>query len=180
MKAAEQREPYESRGSRTVLGEPGGESPPGHSTNPETETALRWKIPTARSERIQKVLQRESGMTEPAIAEAMAVSLSTVKRALAYDGLGIKALKRMPIGGRQRENMTLTEEKALLACFAKAPGQAKVLNIHDLKAAYEQTIGHPTSNCTIYDLLARHGWRKLMPRPFHPERIALTMQALSG
>src|SRR5215472_17314778 len=32
MKMAEQREPYESRGSRTVLGEPGGESPPGHST----------------------------------------------------------------------------------------------------------------------------------------------------
>src|ERR1700752_2666119 len=33
METAEQREPYESRGSRTVLGEPGGESPPGHSTN---------------------------------------------------------------------------------------------------------------------------------------------------
>src|SRR5215472_5716191 len=32
MAAAEQREPYESRGSRTVLGEPEGESPPGHST----------------------------------------------------------------------------------------------------------------------------------------------------
>src|SRR5215470_7875757 len=32
METAEQREPYESRGSRTVLGEPGGESPPGHST----------------------------------------------------------------------------------------------------------------------------------------------------
>jgi hypothetical protein len=27
METAEQREPYESRGSRTVLGEPGGESP---------------------------------------------------------------------------------------------------------------------------------------------------------
>src|SRR6202035_2767067 len=33
MVTAEQREPYESRGSRTVLGEPGGESPPGHSTS---------------------------------------------------------------------------------------------------------------------------------------------------
>src|SRR5437879_13483406 len=33
MEMAEQREPYESRGSRTVLGEPGGESPPGHSTD---------------------------------------------------------------------------------------------------------------------------------------------------
>src|ERR1700674_2490959 len=32
METAEQREPDESRGSRTVLGEPGGESPPGHST----------------------------------------------------------------------------------------------------------------------------------------------------
>src|ERR1700730_609791 len=32
METAEQREPYESRGSRTVLGEPGGESLPGHST----------------------------------------------------------------------------------------------------------------------------------------------------
>src|ERR1700689_2015926 len=34
MATAEQREPYESRGSRTVLGEPGGESPPGHSSTP--------------------------------------------------------------------------------------------------------------------------------------------------
>src|ERR1700694_5679596 len=32
METAEQREPYESRGSRTVLGEPGGESTPGAST----------------------------------------------------------------------------------------------------------------------------------------------------
>ena len=35
-----------------------------------------------------------------------------------------------------------------------------MLNIHDLKAAYEQAIGHPTSNSTIYNLLNRHGWRK--------------------
>src|SRR5438132_11727654 len=35
METAEQQEPYELRGSRTVLGEPGGESPPGHSTDPD-------------------------------------------------------------------------------------------------------------------------------------------------
>ena len=23
---------------------------------------------------------------------------------------------------------------------------------------------------TVYNLLHRHGWRKLMPRPFHPKR----------
>ena len=137
----------------------------------ELKTALRWKIPAAQRERIQMVLLRESGMTQPAIAEAMGVSLSTVNRAhMAYDGGGIKALKPKPIGGRQRENMTLSEEKALLARFGKAAGAGEMLNILKLKVAYEKAIGHETSNSTVYKLLARHGWRKLMPRPFHPKR----------
>ena len=142
------------------------------------KTALRWKIPAAQRQRIQMVLLRESGMTQPAIAAAMGVSLSTVNRAhMAYDDGGIKALKPKPIGGRQRENMTLAGEKALLACFAKAAGAGEMLNIHDLKAAYEQAIGHPTSNSTIYNLLVRHGWRKLMPRPFHPKRDIAAQEA---
>src|SRR6266850_747272 len=83
------------------------------------KTALRWKMPAEQRQRIQIVLLRESGMTQPAIATAMGVSLSTVNRA---------------------------------------------------HTAYEQAIGHETSNSTVYNLLARHGWRKLMPRPFHPKR----------
>jgi transposase len=110
------------------------------------KTALCWKIPAAQRQRIQMVLLRESGMTQPAIAENMGVSLSTVNRAhMAYDQGGIKALAPKPIGGRQRENMTLTEEKALLARFAKAAGAGEMLNIHDLKTAYEKAIGHATS-----------------------------------
>ena len=66
--------------------------------------------------------------------------------------------------------MTLADEKALLARFAKAAGAGELLNIHDLKASYEKAIGHETSNSTVYNLLARHGWRKLMPRPYHPKR----------
>src|SRR6266487_2584648 len=43
METAEHREPYESRGSRTDLGAPGGESPPGDSTfaSLPTESASR-------------------------------------------------------------------------------------------------------------------------------------------
>src|ERR1700724_655945 len=133
------------------------------------KTALRWKIPAEQRQRIQMVLLRESGMTQPLIAAAMGVPLSAVNRAhMAYDHGGIKALKPRPSGGRKRENMALEEEKALLARFAKAAGAGEMLNIHDLKAAY--AIGHDTSKSTIYNLLARHGWRKLMPRPFHPRR----------
>ena len=97
--------------------------------------------------------------------------MSTVNRAhMAYDHGGLKALRRKPSGGRKRENMTVADEKALLAGFAKAAGAGELLNIHDLKAAYEKAIGHETSKSTVYNLLARHGWRKLMPRPFHPKR----------
>ena len=135
------------------------------------KTALHWKGNPEQRQRIQMVLLRESGMTQPAIAEAMGVSLSTVNRAhMAYDHGGLKALRRKPSGGRKRENMTLAEEKALLTRFAKAAGAGEMLNIHDIKAAYEKAIGHETSNSTVYCVLARHGWRKLMPRPFHPKR----------
>jgi transposase len=135
------------------------------------KTALCWKIPAAQRQRIQMVLLRESEMTQPAIAAAMGVSLSTVNRAhMAYDQGGIKALKPKPNGGRKRENMTVAAEKGLLARFAKAAGAGEMLNIHDLKTAYERAIGHATSRSTVYNLLGRHGWRKLMPRPFHPRR----------
>ena len=39
------------------------------------KTALRWKIPAAQRQRIQMVLLRESGLTQPAIAAALGVSL---------------------------------------------------------------------------------------------------------
>src|SRR5438552_3885383 len=63
--------------------------------------------------------------------------------------------------------MSLAEERALLARFAKAAGAGEMLNIHDLKAAYEKAIGHgtcvylimPTSNTACFqaflDLVAR-------------------------
>ena len=55
------------------------------------KTALYWKGDPARRQRIQMVLLREGGMTQPSIAAAMGVSLSTVNRAhMAYDGVGLQ------------------------------------------------------------------------------------------
>ena len=117
------------------------------------------------------ILLREDGMTQPKIAELTGMSLSTVNRAhMAYDNGGVNALRPKPTGGRRRENMTVEEERALLARFANAAGAGQLLNVREFKLAYEKKIGHPTSNSTVYDMLARHQWRKLMPRPFHPER----------
>ena len=92
----------------------------------QLKTSLRWKLPAVQRERIQMVLLREKGMTQPAIAEAMGVSLSTVNRAhMAYDAGGIKALKPKPIGGRQRENMTVAQEKICSRALPRPPGPGR-------------------------------------------------------
>ena len=58
----------------------------------QLKTALHWNIPDQQLQRIGMVLLREGNMTQPAIAEAMGVSLSTVNRAhMAYDRGGTNA-----------------------------------------------------------------------------------------
>src|SRR5262245_2494527 len=72
------------------------------------KTALRWKMPPEQRQRIQMVLLRESGLTQPAIAQAMGVSLSTVNRAhMAYDH-----------GGKH----TLTQDEASRFNLRQEPG----------------------------------------------------------
>jgi Fic family protein len=57
-------------------------------------------------QRIQMILLREDGKTQPEIAELTGVSLSTVNRAhMAYDNGGVNALRPKPKGGRRNENM---------------------------------------------------------------------------
>ncbi len=130
----------------------------------------REKNPSTRL-RLQMVVLRNKGMTQAEIAEVAGKSLSTVNRAhMAYARGGIKALQVNPRGGRINQNMAVKEEKVLLGRFAKAAGAGELLNIHEMQAAYEKAIGHPASKSTMYNLLARHGWRKLMPRPHHPKR----------
>jgi len=101
-------------------------------------------------QRIQIKL-RESGMTQPLIAAAMGVSLSTVNRAhIAYDRGGVKAHKPGSSGGRKPENMTLKEEKALLARFAKAAGAGEMLNISRSQSGLRK--GHRARNQPEHDL----------------------------
>ena len=58
------------------------------------KTARHWKGHPEQRQRIQMVLLRESGMTQPAIADAMGVSLSTVNRAhMAYDHGGLATIQ---------------------------------------------------------------------------------------
>jgi hypothetical protein len=89
---------------------------------------------------------------------------------MAWFEKGMASFELQPRGGRIRENMTRAEEAAFLKGFTHQAGAGELICISDIQAAYEKKIGHKTGSTTIYSLLERHDWRKLMPRPHHPQR----------
>ena len=81
---------------------------------------------------------------------------------------GLKSLfdKR---GGRYRENMTFEEEAELLSGFEEQSQSGKLVVVSSIKSAYEKKIGRETAESTIYRILARHGFRKIVPYQRHPK-----------
>jgi transposase len=82
---------------------------------------------------------------------------------------GASTLVGIGRGGRHRALLTIEEEKKLLAAFASLAEQGDVTEISAVQVALEQRLGQTVAPSTVYRLLARQGWRKLAPRPFHPD-----------
>jgi len=65
--------------------------------------------------------------------------------------------------------MSIEDEKRFLATFQDVAGSASMLVVNEIKAALEAQLGHTVHQTTVYRLLRRHGWRKVVPRPKHPQ-----------
>ena len=83
---------------------------------------------------------------------------------------GVATLVEKPRGGRRRQLMSLEEEQIFLANFAERAKAGSILVIAGVHAALEAHLGRKVAESTTYRLLKRNGWRKVVPRPFHPKR----------
>lgn len=72
-------------------------------------------------------------------------------------------------GGRRHQYLTLEEEEQFLALFFAQAEHGEIATVREIHCAFEERVGHPVDDSTIYRLLHRHGWRKCMPRPKHPK-----------
>lgn len=72
-------------------------------------------------------------------------------------------------GGRRRENMTLEDEVEFLAPFFDKAARGGILVVGEIKQALDKRLGRTTALASIYNLLHRHGWRKLAPDKRHPK-----------
>jgi transposase len=75
-------------------------------------------------------------------------------------------------GGRRYGYMSIDEERQFLSRFSKKASDGGVLVVGEIKKAFEATVGQKVAKTTIYRMLDRHGWRKIMPRPRHPKSNA--------
>jgi transposase len=113
-----------------------------------------------------------NALVAPRKAEEIAlhtgVSATTVHRVIStYNRLGPPALETPGKGGRRHEYLSVPEEPAFLAPFFAQAESGEIATVAQIQRVFEAKVGHTVDDSTIYRLLARHGWRKLMPRPRH-------------
>jgi transposase len=104
------------------------------------------------------------------IAKHCGVSKATAHQVISlYNRLGVRAVETPGKGGRRNVYLSLEEEQNFLAPFFARAETGEIATASEIQRAFEARVGHEVDDSTIYRLLQRHGWRKLMPRPKHPK-----------
>jgi transposase len=104
------------------------------------------------------------------IAAHMGLAPHTVRNLLwAYNRRGPAGIDTAGRGQRQRAYLSLTQEQALVSKFLKKSARGQVSTGLLLKPALEQAVGHTVAKTTVYRMLKRQHWRKVVPRPRHPD-----------
>lgn len=143
------------------------------------EELLKGTKTKADFRRVQCIwLRALFGMSSDEVALAVGFSPATVKKLWSqYFTGGEEVLIGQGRGGRRRANLSLEEEQHLLVHFFDKAESGEVLVVNEVKAAYEKAVGRTVPKSTVYRMLARHGWRKIAPRPRHPKADPQKMEA---
>lgn len=134
---------------------------------------LRETIKDKQTDKRLKAVQlRGEGKKNKAIAEQLETSTDVVSYWISlYVNGGIEAVLPKPRLGRPL-NLSYDEEEKMLAEFAKKAELGQIVEVSDIKAAYEEKVGHSIPSGQIYYVLKRHNWRKVKPRSRHPKKAS--------
>jgi transposase len=115
-----------------------------------------------------------NALVDPRLASSIAlhtgVSVATVRLVIStYNRLGPTALETPGKGGRRHAYLTIAQEQAFLAPFFDRATRGEIVTTTEIQQALEAHLGHVVHQSSVYRLLERHHWRKLVPRPSHPQ-----------
>lgn len=128
------------------------------------ETQDRWQF-----QRWQSLYLTSQGLPARQVADYVGVSPGTVHQWIfQYNHQGAESLRLQGRGGRRFGLLTFQEEATLLESLRSQAEQGQVVAAFSLRALVEKKVEQTVSKDYLYDLLHRHGWRKVAPRPQHP------------
>lgn len=112
------------------------------------------------------------GKSNEEIASRTGYNGAYARRLIAkYFSEGLEAILGRKRQGNNR-NIPYDVEANFVNEFIEQAKKGHLTTVKDIKAAYENLVGHKIGNGHIYVILNRHGWRKIKPRPAHPKKAS--------
>ena len=139
----------------------------------EEITAVKAKNKNKRIDKRLTVLELSGkGVKRAEIALITGYNIGYIPKLIArYRDGGLEAIVGNHYHGNRR-NLTVAEEAAILRPFQERAEAGQMVDIREIKAAYEAAVGHEIGSGQIYFVLKRHKWRKVMPRSRHPKKAS--------
>ena len=120
--------------------------------------------------RLYAVQLRGEGQGNAKIAEQLETSAAIVSHWVSlYINKGLVGLLPRKREAHRR-NMSYAAEEAFLAEYIERADNGQIVEVTEIKAAYEKKVGHRIGGGQIYRVLKRHKWRKVKPRSRHPKK----------
>ena len=136
----------------------------------ELREALKEKSNLRYYAKLQAVALRGEGKDNDEIGLITGYHPSYVSHLVSiYCNEGLSSLCKDDRKGGNNRNLTAEEEKAFLAKFEEAAKNGQITTISEIAAAYDEASGKKhESNSTVYYLLHKYKWRKIVPMTAHP------------
>lgn len=141
-----------------------------HMDEKEIKDHMKASKDRSQFQRWQTIFLTVKGLPADIVAEYVGTTKGTVHQwVYQYNHQGPDGFFLHGRGGRRFGLLSLDEEHAFLDKMRTAAGSGRILTAFAIQATLEEKVGRPVSEDYLYDLLHRHGWRKVMPRPRHPK-----------
>jgi transposase len=137
----------------------------------EIKETLKKAKKATLSRKLQILDLRVRGYKNAEIAQITGYSKSRVSAIVCiYAKHGISYFQQENRKSGNRRNMSYEQEAQLLARYEQLAISGQIVETSEIKKEYEKKVGHKIGGQQIYRVLARHGWRKVMPRSKHPKK----------
>ena len=121
------------------------------------------------STRLRILMWRYEGKKVKEIAEITGMRINSISQLCRrYKEQGLEEFKRNKYTSHNRA-LTAEQEQAILDEFEEVADAGQEVTVQEIKAAFDQVRGKDTGRGYVYDVLKRHGWRRVSPRSRHPK-----------